>query len=625
MAKAKNYDASSIDFFQGLDGIRKRADMYIGSSDSSAILGMLREIVGNSADEATNGHASKIAVALGKDGSITVADNGRGIPVGPHPKDKARDTLTILATELHAGGKMTKDGAYAKGSIGVNGVGMAVVNALSSVMTVASYRNGSWHTQTFEKGKPKTAKPVKAKKAPGPTADGKNKGTWVRFSPDPTVLQKGSKLSEKAAMTWLENISWFIPAALSVHTSDGKVKTFDHKGQLSARIWATAKADNAEIVGQRVFQTRNAGVDVAFGWATSAEPRIQSFVAGAETPQGGTHVTALMAAIHEALLAVAPKRAMKDIKVSDLEAGMIAVVNVTLTEPKFSSQEKVKLTSPEAKTMVQTALADDLLKFFKKNRTWVTEVVARLASIASTTASYKADIKLISEAKDAKKGRSTIDPRIHKVCSAKNPDDRELYIAEGLSALSSIVDARDPKFQEGFALTGKIPNLYRNAGKVATNDRIVALLRAIGFDPSSKDKSRRVGRIVLFPDFDKDGSHILALLIGFLNKVAPHLVEEGRVFTVDPSLYVYRSPTQVYYGKSLSDIKGQVRGTFDPALLLRMKGHGEAPKEILRDIAFNPKTRRLIPVLPNKDQGGRTRMLALLSDDTAARKELLGI
>lgn len=618
IATAK-YDAGSISVLSQLEAIRRSPALHVGSSGSEGVNHLAYEIIGNGLDEVANGHATEVSIKVSKDlSTITVTDNGRGIPVGPHPKVKGKNSLTLVFTEMNAGGKFD-DKAY-KISLGTHGQGAAIVNALSKTLHVRSYRDG-WWGQDFKGGKPVTANPRALK-----LSKGAGRGTSVTFQPDLACFDKGSSLNMEALVEWLNSISWFIPAKIVLEHEGAKPIVIHRPQGVASRFAYDCEAMQASpLIDPFIASTDE--VDLVVGWCNSSDSAIFSSVNAAQTSEGGIHANALLEGVFAALKEHA-KRGDSFTKDS-VKAGMVAVVNVRLHGAKYSSQHKSKLVGPDtAKDAVKAALMDgkkSLVAFLKKNKKACREIIERANNIAALKKTWQADLKLAANLRANVRGKVTL-PLLLKPSTTNKPEERNLYITEGKSASGGCVRARDPRCDEILALTGKPENVWRRGkeAKAFTNDRVLDILKSIGYDPKTPGKYR-VGKVIILTDADPDGQHISALVLGILQKVAPDLFDQGRVFRVDDALYVYRSDTTVYRAKSLIALQKCVPGKFDSSKVTRLKGLGEVPPDVLKAMAFDPTSRILIPISGAKTADEFDRLTGMLGEEPAARKELLGI
>lgn len=638
--KSKSYDARSIRVLEGAEKVRDNAAMYIGEMDYRGLLHQIKEIVGNSLDEIANGHGDTIAISLSKSGEVTIIDEGRGIPVGPHPKHKGKDTLTLLCTELHSGGKFgNKDGEDAYSSaLGTHGLGLGVVNATSSQLDVWSWRNKTWNHQEFEEGNPVTDKPVKVKALPkeitGTIGNIAKKGTVIRFTPDYPLFDKGAKLKQEHLLDWLEDLSYFGEGITFKIFLEGK-KPMTVSRENGLHDWFTHCCEDAGVeplAKPLIHHSEN--LDVMLGWVNgSSTEDITSMVSTMRTSEGGTHALALNAVISEAFGHYKTARQEYDNKF--LRAGLIAVVNVKMHRPKFSSQNKAKLVSPEGKEFVRHELLGDdvsaLYNWMEKNKSVVKQIIGRAIELTALHSKHSADAALVSELKTESRGKVSL-PKELKISTTKNASERELFVVEGDSASGSGVAARDKKTQEILPLSGKIPNVFKDAKKALQNERVINLLKSIGYNPN-KPNEFRIGKVIILVDPDDDGAHIQALLLALFQKVVPELLEQGKVFVVDSSLFVYRlAGGDMILGSDMRELKVKFsdqfpKGKFDSERnVTRIKGWGEVDADILADMAFDPKKRKLIEVeFDTEDEQQLSEVVALMGESTEARRTLLGL
>jgi DNA gyrase/topoisomerase IV subunit B len=630
--KPKAYDSSSIHVLEFPDSIRKKPGLYVGGTDSRAVLHLAKEVIGNAVDEAAAGHCTEVSISLDyKTGAMQVEDNGRGIPTGPHKQFPKEDTLDVVFTKLHAGGK--HDDSVYKTSLGVHGLGVKAANALSKRLSVATFQGGKWHLRKFEKGLP-VGSLDRTKRFPfsgSITGVEPKRGTTIAWQHDPDVFDKDAKLSGSALKAWLEDISWFVPIKFSLRI-DSAPTVIHRPNRLKDRFQHGLAKLKAEALDEEVepFIRYTDTADVMVGWAASADNDVLSAVSSAQTTDHGTHQKALLDGIFEALKPHA-KKGDAFLKTPTL-CGLVAVVNVRLHGAKYSSQDKTRLVDvAAAKPVLDALLKGDkanpsLVDFFRKHKELARRIIDRSNEISRLHSEFKEHAKLAAAVKASSRGKSLL-PSVLKQSSTKVDAERELFVVEGESATGSCIAARDPRFQEILPLSGKIPNVWRDDSKIATNEPIINILRSIGFDPKNPSVLR-VGKIVLLSDSDVDGFHCTLLILGLLYRILPKLFDDGKVFIASTPLFIYRTDTQSFHCDTLDEAKAKVkeRGmTFDPAKVNRLKGLGEAPAEVLQQSAFDLSTRRLTQVRPPADSNNRRLMISLLGDDPSARKALLGL
>lgn len=605
------YDESSIKVLKGLLGVRKRPTMYIGNVDADGLFQCVKEIIDNGIDECSNGYSKSLKLIVDKE-FVTVADTGRGIPVGIHPdfKKEKLSTLEVIMTQLHAGGKMDTD-SYTN-SVGRNGVGVSVSNALAERFNVWTYRDRKWWFQSYSKGKPTTK--VVNKNPPFK----QSKGTIVQFKPDFTIFKKGSSLDLKRIKELFSFNRYLIPGVEFQYEDkiNNKSKTYISNKGLKGLLQKQVKDLGVEDL-TTIFEHHSSLLDVVFQWVKNDDYEIKSFVNGSPTAEGGTHVKCLQSELYDWIMEFAPSKS--NFKADDILEGLYAIINLKYDNPLFDSQTKDRLTNKEIAELIEEDLADNLKKWAKINKESIQEIIDRASAIRDAKAQYEQTKKAIAAVK-GKRGKSSL-PGAKKFagCTCKNASDIELYILEGDSALGTARVARDPKYQEVLCLRGKILNAEKDkVQKVFESEEVVNILKAIGYDPENKKLTFRVGKVILLADADSDGSHIECLVSTLIQKLCPELIKRNMLYTVDAPLYVGRTDTKIYYGGSLSDLKKQCKTLKS---VTRIKGWGECSPSLLRDVAFS-KNAVLVPITESKGKDLKEALL-VMGDDSQARKKLL--
>lgn len=639
------YDAESITWLKGAAAIRANPALYLGATDSTAIVHLIKEIVGNSIDEAVSGFGKTIVIFINTVyNTVYVADNGRGIPTGKHPKHPEYDTLTLLATELHTGGKSknANDG-YDLGTIGVHGLGLAVVNALSTKMTIYSIRGNKIYTQDFKRGVPVEVLPRRTKDVPEIAGyDPQDSGTVVEFTPDFKVFDKKSRIDDEMLVTWLRDLSWFVsnneikrgkiikrtPVTFKLmfgKSYDKPYRTVTIKSPGLDGYFDTAlKANKLEAVATTTpFVLQTDQVDVVLGWSSSDDDLLAGYTNGARNTNGGTHVKAFSEIIGRVFSKYAKKS--DSYKVADLLTGAIGLVNVRMKAPKFNSQSKVMLISEEAKDVVTASFEAPFTKWAKQNQSIVKDIIQRAVAISKATNNLRNDRKLAAALK-TKKGGKSIYPEGMLVSSTKNPEERELFLVEGQSAGGSAAKASDRRYQEVLCLTGKVANAMKGEEKAYKNKVVLNILRAIGYSPTDGTDKLRVGKIVILSDADPDGAHISSLLLALFYSIMPELFTQGKIYVADTPLYIYAHASgKKTYARSYDSLVSKLKddgAKVDPARITRAKGLGEVDADVLGDVAFSPATRSLIRM--GKEEI-KHRLRNIMGDDVSYRKELLGL
>ena len=616
-----NYTAKDITVLEGLEPVRKRPGMYIGGVGTAGLHHLVWEVLDNAVDEAMNGFASNIVVTLHKDGnSITVADDGRGIPVDKHPATK-KSALEVIFTVLHAGGKFEK-GNY-KTAGGLHGVGASVVNALSSELVATVKRDGSQWEMTFKRGKP--TGPIKKVGA------ARGSGTIVYFHPDSTIFPK---IEFEAALIKerLEIVS-YIHKGVRVtfeNEAEGTKDVFQHQEGLSDFLKSIVAARSSKPVHDAPFLLeRESGprLDLVLQWTESTEEHVRSYVNGIPTGSGGTHDNGLRAGIGKAVRNyiethnLSPKGVT--LTAEDIREGLTGVLSLFIEEPQFQGQTKDRLNNPEMASIVDSAVRPALEHWLNHNRSIAEAIVGRIILAARAREASRAAQAEVTR-RTATSGRLNLPGKLSD-CTTANRDDSELFIVEGDSAGGSAKQGRDRGKQAILPLRGKVMNTEGMAlAKVLENKELADLITALGCGMGkSFDLSRlRYGRIIILADADSDGHHIATLLLTFMYRHLPQLVSSGKVFLAQPPLYRIDIGKETYW--ALDDahrdrlLKQYTNGRGTPEIT-RFKGLGEMMPKVLWETTLNPRTRRLLRV-EIADQIVTDRVInELMGKDASAR------
>jgi len=593
-----HYDANDIQVLEGLEAVRRRPGMYVGGTDIKALHHLIYEVVDNSIDEALAGSCDCIEIIINKDESVTVIDNGRGIPVDPHPERKV-SALEVVMTTLHAGGKF--GGSSYKVSGGLHGVGVSAVNALSEWCEVQIYRGGKVYFQRYEKGIPQ--EPVKViDKAP------KSKtGTITTFKYDNTIF-KGDFSYKFDTLTQRFREMAFITRAVTIRLvdkRDDKEITFYFEGGISSFVKYLNK--NRDPLHDVIFiekEIDDIGVEVAFQYTDAYSESVYAFANTINTIDGGTHLTGLRIALTRSINDYARKNnLLKDSDVNfsgeDTREGLTAIVSIKHPDPQFESQTKVKLMNPEVQTYVQQVLSDGFCSFLEQNSTVAKKIIQKcLTSARARAAARKArDLVIRKSALES----LTLPGKLAD-CSERDPASTELYIVEGDSAGGSAKQGRDRHFQAILPLRGKILNTERaRLDKILNNKEVKALISALGtgIGDSFDIEGLRYHRIVIMTDADVDGAHIRTLLLTFFFRYMQPLIENGHLFIAQPPLYLITRGKEKNYAYTEAErekLIKEITSNSGRYSLQRYKGLGEMNPEQLWDTTMNPENRTLLLV-----------------------------
>ena len=592
----KTYDASSITHLEGLEAVRVRPGMYIGGVDARGLHHLAWEVIDNSVDEAMNGHASEVVVTLHADGeSMSVSDNGRGIPVDKHPKTK-RPALEMILTELHTGGKF--DGDSYKTSGGLHGVGASVVNALSKELIATVKRGGDEYRMTFSKGKP-TSKLLKKKGASRGT------GTTIFFAPDATIFPK-IRFDPATLQARLETISYLHKGlkVVFVDEAGGTRETFQHEDGLQDYLKAIAAQRRATPIHPDAFavekETPEGRVDVVLAWTESTDEHLRSHVNGIPTAGGGSHESGLKSGINKALRNHIDTHNLtpRGVKISpdDIREGLLGVISVFIGEPQFQGQTKDRLNNPEIQPVVEGLVRPTLEQWLNDRPSVAEHVVARIINAARARAASRAAVDAVNRKSPTSAGRLTLPGKLADCTGGKGSS--ELFIVEGDSAGGSAKQGRDRATQAILPLRGKVLNTEGTVlNKVLANKELADLVTALGcgvgkgFDAAKL----RYQRIILLADADSDGHHITTLLLTFFYRHMPELIRSGSVFLAVPPLYRIEAGKEKWYAADEPDrerILGEVPANRKPEIT-RFKGLGEMSPKELWETTLSPATRRL--------------------------------
>lgn len=605
---SETYDASKITVLEGLDPVRTRPGMYIGSTGLSGLHHLVWEVVDNSVDEAMAGFCDVITVTINSDGSCSVEDNGRGIPVGNHPQFKGKSAAEVVLTTLHAGGKFG-DGGY-KVSGGLHGVGISVVNALSRETKVEIYRDAKHHLLEFEAVEKSDGKiasgVVKDKIKVVGSVPKKKTGTKITFWPDERVFDdirfKAHTICERL------QVMAFLNKGLKIIFNDkrpdaqeqyGRVE-YSFEGGISdfVKYLNSTKTPLFPKIGSISTTEDDLVVDIAWQWNTGYNEGVFSFANGISTTEGGAHVEGFRKALTTSVNKFAKiNKILKDkdpnLQGDDIREGICAIVSVKVADPQFEGQTKTKLGNPSVRSAVEKIVNEQMYLWLEENHNEA-KVISEKAKKAALARKAAKNAKDLTRRKTALSG-SGLPGKLADCSSSKG--ETELFIVEGNSAGGSAKDARDPKYQAILPLRGKVLNVERaSLDKIIKNAEIQSLISAIGGGIGSDfdlEKSR-YSKIIILADADVDGGHIRALLITFFFRQMSPLVEQGRIYVAQPPLYSTIINKEKIYVSDEAEKKALVQKYPKKEIkFVRFKGLGEMDANELRETAMHPGSRKL--------------------------------
>jgi DNA gyrase subunit B len=621
------YTAESITVLKGLEAVRKRPAMYIGDVGQRGLHHLVYEVVDNSIDEALAGYCKNVGVAINKDGSVTVEDDGRGIPTDMHPEEK-KSALEVVMTMLHAGGKFDKSTYKVSG--GLHGVGVSVVNALSETLEVTVYRDGKVFYQKYKHG----GDPVEPVKLVGKDP---RTGTTITFMPDKEIFKNRNFKFETLAERMRELA--FLNPEITIKLKDkrdGNEEEFHYSGgivEFVRYIDGTRKSlakDPIFIFGER----EGVSVEVAIEYCDDYRENLFSYVNDINTVEGGTHVSGFRSALTRTLKSYAEKNNLvKSDKINltgdDFREGLTVVISTKVPEPQFEGQTKTKLGNGEVESIVQTIVNDKLSEYLEGNPGIARKIIDRAVNSAEAREAAR-------KARDIVRRKNALEssnlPGKLADCSINDPEHCEIFIVEGDSAGGSAKQGRDRQFQAILPLKGKILNVEKaRMSKILENEEIRAIVQAIGAGIGDGDEfdatKARYGKVILMADADVDGSHIRTLLLTFFFRYMKDLIELGKVYIAQPPLFkVKKGKTEQYaYSEDERDdlIREFKKGSDGDVVVSRFKGLGEMNPEQLWETTMDPAKRTLLEVgIENAAEADRTFSI-LMGEDVEPRKKFI--
>ena len=623
-SKSDDYKADQIQVLEGLEAVRKRPAMYIGTTGEAGLHHLVYEVVDNSIDEAMNGHCDIIEIVLHSDGSCSVKDNGRGIPVDNHPIHKV-PAVEIVMTKLHAGGKFDSDTYKVSG--GLHGVGVSVVNALSLWTKVEIHRGGGIYTQSYKKGKPDS----KLKKI----GDSDEHGTTVRFLPDKGIFET-TEFDYQILRNRLRELA-YLNAGIRITLSeeDGKSQKFYYKGGISQYVTFLNRGKTA-LMSEPLYingEKDQVQVEAALQWTTAFRENIHTFTNNIATREGGTHLSGLRTALTRSLNTIARKRNQlkeKDppLDGNDVREGLTVVLSIKVPEPQFEGQTKTKLGNSEVKGIVDTVMTESLSNFFAENPSDSQIIISKCIQAFQAREAAK-------KARDLTRRKGLLDggglPGKLADCQSKDPAVSEIFIVEGDSAGGTAKQGRDRATQAILPLRGKILNVEKSRiDKILGNTEVMALITAMGCNITGVEEedvfeleNARYHKLVIMTDADVDGAHIRTLLLTFLYRHMEGLIHAGYVYIAQPPLYKITKGKKMDYAYDESQLK-KIKSKFGSGCVVqRYKGLGEMNALQLWETTMDPNRRTLLQVTIEDAAEANEVFQDLMGDDVQKRREFI--
>ena len=622
--ESKDYKADQIQVLEGLEAVRKRPAMYIGSTGEPGLHHLVYEVVDNSVDEAMNGHCDTIEVLLHSDGSCSVTDNGRGIPIDDHPVYKV-PAVEIVMTKLHAGGKFDSDTYKVSG--GLHGVGVSVVNALSTWATVKINRDGGTYTQSYKKGILDT----KLERI----GDSEMHGTEVRFLPDKTIFET-TKFDYSILRYRLRELA-YLHAGITITLSDGKEKSevFKYEGGISEYV-SYLNENKTTLMSKAMFvsgEKDQVQVEAALQWTTAFRENIHTFTNNIATREGGTHLSGLKTSLTRTINSVARKRKQlkeKDpaLEGNDVREGLTAILSIKVPDPQFEGQTKTKLGNSEIKGIVDTIMSESLSDYFAENPSDSQLIISKcLQAFQAREAAKKA--RDLTRRKGILEGGGL--PGKLADCQSKDPVVSEIFIVEGDSAGGTAKQGRDRATQAILPLRGKILNVEKSRiDKILANTEVMALITAMGCSITGVEEEEtfeiekaRYHKLIIMTDADVDGAHIRTLLLTFLYRHMKGLIDAGFVYVAQPPLYKVSKGKKLEYAYDDTQLQKVLDDFGSGYSISRYKGLGEMNASQLWETTMDPNQRTLLQITIEDAELADKAFEELMGDDVQKRREFI--
>jgi DNA gyrase subunit B len=639
-ASSAVYDSEQIQVLEGLEPVRKRPGMYIGGTGTEGLHHLIKEIADNSIDEAIANFADAVNVVLLKDGGVCVSDNGRGIPVDTHPKTK-KSTLETVLTILHAGGKFG-GGGY-KVSSGLHGVGMSVVNALSSKLVAEVYKDGYKYRQTYQRGVP-----TSELENLGAT---KKSGTKISFWPDSEIFQ-ATDFDYEWVVDYLRHQAYLTKGVKTTVSEEKSGKGYSFYFEGGIQSYVRHLNSGKDVIGEKIFyidkQVEDVGVEVSLQYCDSFNEIVKAFANNVYNPDGGTHLIGFRTALTRVINEYARKNSIlkekeENLSGDDCREGLTAVILVKIPDPQFEGQTKNKLGNPEIRGYVDKVVSEYFAYFLEENPNIAKGIIGKALLAARARKAARAARDNIIR-KGVLEGASM--PGKLADCSSKDPKESEIYLVEGDSAGGSAKSGRDSRTQAILPLRGKVLNVERaRLDKMLANNEIVSLIKAlgVGIDEQFDISGLRYHRIIIMTDADVDGSHISTLLLTFFFRYMQPVVENGHLFLAKPPLFLLKTQSKKFYAYSdqerdqivdrmiedrkmsgvkisSEDDRKKQAGLSD---IQRYKGLGEMDAEQLWETTMNPRNRVLIRVKIEDAEKADSIFSKLMGQEVELRKNFI--